>query len=96
MASSDKESDSDDEADKNEWVGLFGILMESRTMTKTEILNSHLPFLNAIAKEIINNKPMSMGMGGIMGGSEKDITETDDSQYVDSDYLASQINSAFR
>lgn len=64
---SEKDKPTGETANSDNWIFLFGTLMSGRTMTRTEIMKSSLPFLNAIAKEIIEIRSMSMGLGALSG-----------------------------
>lgn len=68
--------DEKNDTNEKEWAFLFGTLMSNRTMTKTEILESSLPFLNAISKEIMEARAMSLGLGGIGSGEVTEETAT--------------------
>lgn len=60
-----------EESSDSGWLYLFGVLMAYGSMSKNEILNSSLPFLYGVSKEIKENQLSCSGMGGLglMGGS---------------------------
>lgn len=62
----------------NNWAFLFGTLMSGRTMTKAEVMEASLPFLNAMVKEIIEIRSMTMGLGlgGMSGRSTTPSAKT--------------------
>lgn len=54
-----------EESSNNDWLYLFGVLMAYGSMSKNEILNSSLPFLYGLAKEIKENQLSCSGIGGL-------------------------------
>lgn len=87
----EENGDSENEDKEKGYISLYSNLLMNRTMTRQEILDSSIPYLIEVSKEINETRALTSGLGGFGGVSrnansstEKPIETTDMEEFANS------------